>query len=110
MDETGDRSDTEELWKRAVPAIVGVVALLAIPQAVMMALMTPMLFDAPGSTSKIGLYVLLVVLLAKPVMLFITVILSFFVFREFSRGRFARLLIVPALWWTSYWVSVALTA
>lgn len=110
MEEPGYRSDTKELWKRVVPAIIGVVALLAIPQAAMMALMSPILFDAPGSTSKISLYIMLVVLLAKPVMLLSTVVLSFLVFKDFSHGRFAGLLVVPALWWASYWVSVAVAA
>lgn len=110
MEEPGYRSDTKENWKRVVPAIVGVVALLAIPQAAMMALMSPILFDAPGTTSKISFYIIFILLLAKPVMLFCTVVLSFLVFRDFSHRRFAGLLVVPALWWTSYWLSVAVAA
>ncbi|WP_448538384.1 hypothetical protein [Sphingobium yanoikuyae] len=110
MEEPEYRSDTKELWKRAVPLITGVVALLAIPQAAMTALMTPMLFDASGSTSKISLYIMLAVLLAKPVMLFSTVVLAFLVFKDFSHRRFAGLLVVPALWWAIYWISLVATA
>lgn len=110
MEEPGYQSDTKELWKRVVPLIVGVVALLAIPQAAMMALMTPMLFDAPESTSKISFNIMLAVLLAKPVMLFSTVVLSFLVFKDFSHRRLAGLLIVPALWWAIYWVSLVVAA
>ncbi len=106
MEEPGYRSDTKELWKRVVPLVVGVVALLAIPQAAMIALITPMMFDAPETTSKIGPYIMLAVLLAKPVMLFSTVVLSFLVFKNFSQRRFAGLLVVPALWWAIYWVSL----
>ena len=106
MEEPGYRSDTKELWKRVVPLVVGVVALLAIPRAAMMALMTPMMFDAPETISKIGPYIMLAVLLAKPVMLFSTVVLSFLVFKNFSQHRFAGLLVVPALWWAIYWVSL----
>lgn len=110
MEEPEYRSEAKELWKRAVPLITGVVALLAIPQAAMTALMTPMLFDASGSASKISLYIMLAVLLAKPVMLFSTVVLAFLVFKDFSHRRFAGLLVVPALWWTIYWMSLVATA
>jgi len=110
MEEPGYRSDTKELWKRVVPLVVGVVALLAIPRAAMMALMTPMKFDASETISKIGPYIMLAVLLAKPVMLFSTVVLSFLVFKDFSQRRFAGLLVVPTLWWATYWVSVVVVA
>jgi len=110
MEEPGYRSDTKELWKRVVPLVVGVVALLAIPRAAMMALMTPMKFDASETISKIGPYIMLAVLLAKPVMLFSTVVLSFLVFKDFSQRRFAGLLVVPTLWWAIYWVSVVVVA
>ncbi|MEG8029970.1 hypothetical protein [Sphingomonas aerolata] len=110
MEEPGYRSDTKELWKRVVPLVVGVVALLAIPRAAMMALMTPMMFDAPETISKTGPYIMLAVLLAKPVMLFSTVVLSFLVFKDFSQRRFAGLLVVPALWWAIYWVSLVVVA
>jgi hypothetical protein len=110
MQEPEYQSDTKELWKRVVPAIVGGLALLAIPKAAMTALLTPMLFDAPGSNSKVSHYIMLTAILAKPIMLLSTVLLSFLVFRGFTRGRFAALLILPALWWASYWMSIAAAA
>lgn len=110
MEEPGYRSDTNELWKRVVPLVVGVVALLAIPRAAIMAIMTPMMFDTPEMISKIGPHIMLAVLLAKPVMLFSTVVLSFLVFKDFSQRRFAGLLLVPALWWAIYWVSLVVVA
>ncbi|MBY9064884.1 hypothetical protein K7957_18265 [Sphingomonas yunnanensis] len=104
------QGDKKELWKRVAPALVGGLALLAIPRAAMTALLTPMLFDAPGSTSKLSPYIMLIILLARPVMLLSTVILSFIVFRRFSHGRFAALLVLPALWWTSYRAFIAAAA
>jgi hypothetical protein len=104
------QGDKKELWKRVAPALIGGLALLAIPRAAMTALLTPMLFDAPGSTSKVIPYIMLIILLAKPAMLLSTVILSFIAFRRFSRGRFAALLVLPALWWTSYWAFIAAAA
>ncbi|MBB3349846.1 hypothetical protein [Sphingomonas sp. BK069] len=110
MQEPEYRGGTNELWRRVIPALVGVLALLAIPKAAMTALLTPMLFDAPGSSSIISAYVMLIVLLAKPVVLLGTVTLSFLVFRRFSLARFAALLIMPALWWISFWASTAASA
>ena len=88
-----------EIWKRLIPALVGIIAVLKLPGSLMYVAAAGMAFDAPGSENKIWPYVAAFWLSIYPLALVACAVFGFLTFRRFSKTRLVTTLAVPVIWW-----------
>jgi hypothetical protein len=98
--ESGSRQTGWSL--RAIPALIGVLALLSLPFSALFALGSTMLFDAPGSERNPLTWLLATLLWASPVVALATIAVAAQTVRSFSSRRLNLLILIPATWWIAY--------
>jgi hypothetical protein len=94
--------------KRYTALAIAIVAALAVVPTGCVAMLSPMIFDAPASGEVVYTRVLFVSVALSPLVALWTAGLGLRTFRRFSNARFWLTVAVPAIWIAFGWVAVLL--
>lgn len=77
--------------------IVNILALLSLIPTGMMAMMSPMMFDAPGSEKNTYLWLMVIAALLLPVLIIITQIIAWIVFFKGNYSASLKIALIPLI-------------
>ena len=82
---------------KIIALLINILALLSLIPTGMMAMMSPMMFDAPGSEKNTYVWLMAIAALLLPVLIFITQIIAWVVFFRGNYSLSLKIALIPLL-------------